>query len=260
MLALHDITEIEKLARTNMNEAHLNTTSLSTNMAASFRVLKATPKRLQRQKTIASSVPTQRMQEENEEDSEDDTAEVGEDKSPEKTVTSMSKRSTPKLSKSGWLYKKGGVNTAYQHRYFALKEGVLSWYADQQAHEAGKLKGSVSCFAIEIEPDAGKDDLGRFCFAIKAVDGSSTRWIELACEDANERDEWVQVLQNAEATTTDDPRVSIADKDLVTVAMHDIDDGIMPERVMIVHTREEHEPTLKKLVIQFSTKEVSRQS
>ena len=141
-----------------MNEAHLNTTSLSTNMAASFRVLKATPNRLQRQKTIASSLPVQQMQEGNEEDSAEDTAEVGADNSPGETVTYMSKRSTPKLSKSGWLYKKGGVNTAYQHRYFALKEGMLCWYADQQAHEAAKIKGSVSCFAIEIEPDAGKDN------------------------------------------------------------------------------------------------------
>ena len=76
-----------------MSEAHLNTTSLSTNVAASFRVIKATPKRLQKQKTIASSVPMQQSQEENEEDSENDTAEVGADKSPEKTVTSMSKLS-----------------------------------------------------------------------------------------------------------------------------------------------------------------------
>ena len=101
--------------------------------------------------------------------------------------------------KSGWLHKKGGmINTAYQKRFFTLKSGVLSWYASEPSGEGGKDEGGrgwISCCGLEIEADTGENGKGGYCFAAKALTGSTTRRIELACASSDERLEWVHALQ-----------------------------------------------------------------
>jgi len=43
--------------------------------------------------------------------------------------------------------------------------------------------------------DTGKNDNGRSCFTTKALSGSTRRKIELACDTARERCEWVLALE-----------------------------------------------------------------
>jgi len=103
--------------------------------------------------------------------------------------------------KSGWLYKKGGIlNAAYQKRYFVLQDGVLAWYASEPTQMMlsegfPQHNGWISCCGLELETDAGKNDNGHSCFTAKALSGSTRRRIELACNTARERREWVLVLQ-----------------------------------------------------------------
>ena len=109
--------------------------------------------------------------------------------------------------KSRWLHKKGGMmNTAYQKRYFVLQGGMLTWYSScaEQMSEESKLKqqnGWVSCCGLEIETDTGENGKGRACFTftIKARSGSTTRRIQLACENAAERLEWVRTLEQLQS-------------------------------------------------------------
>ncbi len=110
-------------------------------------------------------------------------------------------------NKSGWLYKKGSMmNTAYQKRYFVLQGGMFAWYSNctEQMNEQDKLKqqnGWVSCCGLEIETDTGENGKGRACFTftIKARSGSTTRRIQLACENASERLEWVRTLEQLQS-------------------------------------------------------------
>ena len=103
--------------------------------------------------------------------------------------------------KSGWLYKKGGMfNATYQKRYFVLQDGVLAWYASEPTQMMlsegfPQHNGWISCCGLEIETDTGQNDNGRSCFTAKALSGSTRRRIELACNTARERREWVLVLQ-----------------------------------------------------------------
>ena len=70
--------------------------------------------------------------------------------------------------KSGWLYKMGGI------------KGERGW---------------ISCCGLEMEADTGENAKSRFCFTVKALSGSTTRRIELACASSAERCEWVLSLQ-----------------------------------------------------------------
>ena len=99
--------------------------------------------------------------------------------------------------KSGWLYKKGGMmNAAYQKRYFVLQKGVLAWYSSEQASDKIKQpNGWISLCGLRIETDTGENHKGRACFTIKALSGSTTRRIELACDNTSDRHEWVLALQ-----------------------------------------------------------------
>jgi len=70
--------------------------------------------------------------------------------------------------KIGWLYKMGGI------------KGERGW---------------ISCCGLEMEADTGENAKSRFCFTVKALSGSTTRRIELACASSAERCEWVLSLQ-----------------------------------------------------------------
>jgi len=111
--------------------------------------------------------------------------------------------------KSGWLYKKGGMmNAAYQKRYFVLHNGVLAWYSSEQTSEKTKQQnGWISCCGLAIETDAGENHKGRACFTAKALSGSTTRRIELACDTASERSEWVLALKQLQPVQLPAPKV-----------------------------------------------------
>ena len=104
--------------------------------------------------------------------------------------------------KSGWLYKKGCMmNTAYQKRFFVLKEGMLTWFASEHAGKASEKereRGSISCCGLQIEADTGEHAKVGWCFAARARTGSTRRRIELACASSAERLEWVRALQQLE--------------------------------------------------------------
>ena len=97
----------------------------------------------------------------------------------------------------GWMYKKGGLNTAVQHRYFVLEDGILAWYTSAKSAANGIKDNTrcITCQGLEIEPDTGLDGNGRFTFAIRAPRSSTLRRIELACVRESERLEWVQALR-----------------------------------------------------------------
>lgn len=123
--------------------------------------------------------------------------------------------------KGGWLYKKGGMmNAAYQKRYFVLQNGVLAWYSSEQTSETTKLQnGWISCCGLAIETDTGENHKGRACFTAKALSGSTTRRIELACDTASERREWVLALQQLQPVQLPVPKVLFA-RVLVQVRHH----------------------------------------
>ena len=123
--------------------------------------------------------------------------------------------------KSGWLYKKGGMmNAAYQRRYFVLQDGVLAWYSSEQTSEDKQQQnGWISCCGLEIETGTGENDKGRACFTTKALSGSTTRRIELACDNASDRREWVLALQQLQPVQLPPPNVLFA-RVLVQVRHH----------------------------------------
>ena len=123
--------------------------------------------------------------------------------------------------KSGWLYKKGGMmNAAYQKRYFVLQNGVLAWYSSEQTSEKIKQQnGWISCCGLAIETDTGENHKGRACFTAKALSGSTTRRIELACDTASERRKWVLALQQLQPVQLPAPKVLFA-RVLVQVRHH----------------------------------------
>jgi hypothetical protein len=87
------------------------------------------------------------------------------------------------------------MNNAYQKRFCVLQSGVLTWYASEQTSQEIKgEKGWISCCGLEIEADTGENAKSRFCFTVKALSGSTTRRIELACDSSPERCEWVRSL------------------------------------------------------------------
>jgi hypothetical protein len=126
---------------------------------------------------------------------------------------------------TGWLYKKGGINTGVQRRYFVLDEGVLTWYTSPQNAEVKRAVRKhytqyLRCHGLEIEPDTGEDGNGRFWFAIKALRGSTKRRIELACECKSLRLKWVQALQmNQSHWTSSGPTIL---KRIFGIGPHDI--------------------------------------
>jgi len=111
--------------------------------------------------------------------------------------------------KSGWLYKKGGMmNAAYQKRYFVLHNGVLAWYSSEHASDNIKQpNGWISCCGLTVETDTGENHKGRACFSAKALSGSTTRRIELACDTASDCHQWVLALQQLKPVQLPAPKV-----------------------------------------------------
>jgi len=123
--------------------------------------------------------------------------------------------------KSGWLYKKGGMmSAAYQKRFFVLQNGVLAWYSSEQTSEKTKQQnGWISCCGLVIETDAGENHKGHACFTAKALSGSTTRRIELACDTTRERSEWVLALKQLQPVQLPAPQVLFG-RVLVQVRLH----------------------------------------
>ena len=67
----------------------------------------------------------------------------------------------------------------------------------EQTHDQdnNRYTTSLSCCGLAIETDAGENRKGRAYFTVKALSGSTRRRIELACDTASERSEWVLALQ-----------------------------------------------------------------
>ena len=94
------------------------------------------------------------------------------------------------IKHGGWLYKRGNaISPAFRYRHFLIRDDVLAWYCN------GKRRGWVSCAGLELRKDTGTDKEGRACFDIKAMTGSTSRWIELACNSQRDRRTWVLALE-----------------------------------------------------------------
>ena len=56
---------------------------------------------------------------------------------------------------SGWIYKKGRVNTAFQKRFLVLKDGMLSYYLARPLMENEKPQGSILTEICDCVEDLG---------------------------------------------------------------------------------------------------------
>jgi hypothetical protein len=98
--------------------------------------------------------------------------------------------------RSGWIYKKGGLNPTYAKRFFVFEKGQLAWYKEEISEDDPKwgvgdqAKGTISCVAVAIEPNTGEEN-GLYKFALNPIEGTTVRRIQLACVSANDRDAWV---------------------------------------------------------------------
>jgi len=111
------------------------------------------------------------------------------------------------------------MKAAYQKRYFVLQNGVLAWYSSEQTSEKSKQQiGWISC-GLAIETDTGENHKGRACFTSKALSGSTTSRIELACNNASQRREWVLALQQLQPVQLPAPKLLFAQV-LVQVRHH----------------------------------------
>jgi hypothetical protein len=94
------------------------------------------------------------------------------------------------------VLKRGGqVNTAFNPRFFVLSEGMLEYYDDEKTYlveKVGGLRGSIPTRNIKVKSGADKSNDG-YLFTIE--DTSSGKLIECACEDAQDRDMWVQKIE-----------------------------------------------------------------
>jgi hypothetical protein len=81
-----------------------------------------------------------------------------------------------------------------------MYHACIHWYTlyryscPQSSENKKEEKGRVICCGLEIEADTGEDAKGRACFTIKGRSGSTTRRIELACDNTGERHCWVKQL------------------------------------------------------------------
>ena len=91
---------------------------------------------------------------------------------------------------SGWLKKRGRVNTALKQRWFVLEDGVLSYFSGTTAHM--DLKGSISLANAQVQ--AGKQG---FCINLIAASG---RTYVLEARNLEDYKYWLTSLQRATTT------------------------------------------------------------
>ena len=111
---------------------------------------------------------------------------------------------------SGFIFKKGTINTAFKRRYLVLySEGTLAWFADEKdAAAPGNAKGLVQLAGARVVQDFTSPSRFRFTIDLDTahvervrpstlldITASATRAIVLEAETADGRDQWVQAVR-----------------------------------------------------------------
>jgi hypothetical protein len=103
------------------------------------------------------------------------------------------KGAPPANGYSGWIYKKGRVNTAFQRRWLVLKGGMLSYYLARPLTDSEKPQGSFLVEQCNLEEEYGNHvDVG-FQFSLKVT----TRQYVFAAPTLNERTRWLMAIKSA---------------------------------------------------------------
>ncbi len=125
---------------------------------------------------------------------------------------------------SGWIYKKGRVNTAFQKRFLVLKDGLLSYYLARPLMENEKPQGSILTEICDCVEDLGTHPNFGFQFSIKA----NTRDYVFAAPTSKERTRWIMAIQSAKLM----PGAMIPDEDPKSSG-----EGILPSVPEVVEPR-----------------------
>ena len=106
---------------------------------------------------------------------------------------------TPALTKTGSLWKRGRLNTAFQSRFFVLEGHRFSYFRDIWIDEDQKSErlGGIHCCGLTVQsPVDEQHNDGRRLFGFHLTD-SSGRVLQCACDSASERKDWVVALRSA---------------------------------------------------------------
>jgi len=135
----------------------------------------------------------------------------------------------PTIEKSGWLNKRGVLNSRMKRRWIVLEGHTLSWYAERKTAESGgEALGDVELQDAKVTVYNSSDgtsasspsssNTGRFPFAIEtqeataryrrnsvaqalqAASTGSARKLELEAESEEERHGWVDAIRAAAAS------------------------------------------------------------
>ena len=104
----------------------------------------------------------------------------------------------PALTKTGSLWKRGRLNTAFQSRFFVLEGHRFSYFRDIWIDEDKKSErlGGIHCCGLTVTPVDEQHNDGRRLFGFHLTD-SSGRVLQCASDSASERKEWVVALRSA---------------------------------------------------------------
>ena len=98
--------------------------------------------------------------------------------------------------KSGWVKKRGQLNSAFKNRFFVLDaSGLVSYYSrEEDFNERQAPNGSFSCQGLEVDGASGHTTDG-FLFTLYIPEGSRKKKIECACVSDAQRTAWVAALE-----------------------------------------------------------------
>ena len=95
--------------------------------------------------------------------------------------------------RSGWVYKKGRINTAFQKRWLVLKGGMLSYHLARPLVGSEKPQGSLVVEMCDFEEDRGVHVNFGYQFSLNMA----TREYVFAAPTHNERSKWIMALKSA---------------------------------------------------------------
>ena len=121
----------------------------------------------------------------------------------------------PPLLHSGWLHKRGHVNTAFKRRFFVLRGARLAYYEDEAAAGKGRSRGSVTVVSVRHVRPAERGPLGddglpaaRLAFAFHFETSVKKPFVVYA-DSMQDKLEWIRVLLSA---TSSSEAVALAER------------------------------------------------